>query len=365
MSLVFFGHFEGLFRGYLGSDAASLRVIQFLGVIGHQGVCFFLTLSGYFVYRAYLDRTEDLGAFVLRRVRRIYPPYIAMLGVYLVLSLAYPVESKIPAGNGPALLYLASNLLMVSSRPMITVSWTISTLLALYTLLPWFWRAVRFERWKPGYRVCFIVLAAVIWLVLPRPLPMLDGRAACVLVGFALYEANQAAGVFTRNGDLPCVMILGCGYVLWYAVDRGWLGPQLSRFEVSRFLFLAPGLFYFCGHVIARRGRLAWILEQTGLPRLGRISYAYYLCHGLTLKVARAAVGAIWPGAWYSTIFFWGALPALYGCTLLSALAWHRLVEAQLLPGRDCGGRAFQVATDDEAGAGATSTRTLSQTNRG
>ena len=78
---------------------------------------------------------------------------------------------------------------MISSRPLITVAWTIGTLLALYTLVPPFWAAVRFERWKPLYRIALILAAASIWQFVPKSIPVLDGRVAFVLVGFALYEA--------------------------------------------------------------------------------------------------------------------------------------------------------------------------------
>src|SRR5580704_15813725 len=96
MTLVFFGHFEGLFKSYLPAGGVSLRIIEFLGVIGHQGVCFFLVLSGYFVYQGYLDNPAGYTTFVLRRVRRLYPPYVAMCALYVVLSFLFPAESKIP-----------------------------------------------------------------------------------------------------------------------------------------------------------------------------------------------------------------------------------------------------------------------------
>src|SRR5579864_4526580 len=92
MTLVFFGHFEGLFRGYLPAGSISLPVIDMLGVVAHQGVCFFLILSGYFVYRSYLENPGGVGPFALRRVRRMYPPYLTMLGVYIAISLLYPPE---------------------------------------------------------------------------------------------------------------------------------------------------------------------------------------------------------------------------------------------------------------------------------
>jgi len=329
MTLVFFGHFEALFRSYLPAGGVSLRAIQFLAVIGHQGVCFFLVLSGYFVYKSYLDNPSGYATFVFRRVRRIYPPYAAMCGLYIALSFLAPAESKIPTGGG-AILYIAGNLLMISSRPLITVSWTIGTLMALYTVVPFFWASVRYERWKPTYRIAFIVAIAAIWNSMPKPIPMLEGRVAFVLVGFALYEAVRAGARFEARGELPGLAILGCGYLLWYAADRGWTGFLHLPESWSHCVFLAPGLFYACGHVIRSRGRLAGWLEHAGLPRLGRISYSYYLCHGLILKGLHDLVVTLRPAFSPSLTIFWMGLPIAYGCTLLVGWGWFRLVEVRL-----------------------------------
>jgi peptidoglycan/LPS O-acetylase OafA/YrhL len=94
MTLVFFGHFEAQFRHYLPTGEISLRVIDFLAVIGHQGVCFFLVLSGYFVYQNYLDHPDGYATFAMRRALRIYPPYFAMCCLYIVLSLLFPASLR-------------------------------------------------------------------------------------------------------------------------------------------------------------------------------------------------------------------------------------------------------------------------------
>ncbi len=332
MTLVFFGHFEVIFRRYLSSGAFSLRLVDFLGVVAHQGVCIFLTLSGYFVYRSYLDRPQNLRPFILRRVQRIYPPYLAMLAVYLFLSALYPSASRVPAGEEAAFRYIVANVLLVAHRPILIVSWTIGTLLALYTVVPWFWRTVHFERWKPAYRVCFILSAASVWFIIPHRLPMLEWRAGFVLVGFVLYEARQAGVAFTQKSELPGLLVLASGYLVWYAANRGWLGLELSALWLTKYLCLSPGLFYLCGHAIAGRGRLSKWLMTAGLPRLGRIGYAYYLCHLLALRVALEVVEAIRPGLWHSTVLFWAGVPVMYVCSLFAASAWYRLVEIPLAP---------------------------------
>jgi exopolysaccharide production protein ExoZ len=213
---------------------------------------------------------------------------------------------------------------------LITVSWTIGTLLALYTVVPLFWAVVRFERWKPAYRIALIAATVAIWCSLPKSIPMLDGRVAFLLVGFALYEAVSGGAEFGVGGELPGLAILGCGYLLWYAADRGWTSFLHLPEPWNHYAFLAPGLFYACGYVISGRGRLASCLEYTGLPRLGRISYSYYLCHGLILKGLQLLLVSLRPAASPSLVVFWAGMPIAYGCTLIAGWGWFRLVEVRL-----------------------------------
>jgi peptidoglycan/LPS O-acetylase OafA/YrhL len=219
---------------------------------------------------------------------------------------------------------------MISSRPLITISWTIGTLLALYTVVPPFWAAIRLERWKPAYRIGLILALLAVWQSLPKTIPMLEGRVAFVLVGFALYEAVSAGAAFEAGGELPGLAILGCGYLLWYASDRGWTGFLHLPTSWSHYTFLAPGLFYVCGYVIRGRGRLSAWLAHTGLPRLGRISYSYYLCRGLVLKTLHVLMVKFQPAASPNLAVFWAGIPMAYGCTLIVGWGWFHLVEVRL-----------------------------------
>src|SRR5262249_53909130 len=93
---------------------------------------------------------------------------------------------------------------------------------------------------------------------------------------------------------------------------------------------LLPGVYAVTAQVIACRGRLARWLEAPFLRTLGSFSYAYYLCHGLTLKVVLFSLHAFLPALGPSTIFFWSALPAVYAITLGTGWTWFRLVETPL-----------------------------------
>src|SRR5262249_12368762 len=89
-------------------------------------------------------------------------------------------------------------------------------------------------------------------------------------------------------------------------------------------------LYYVCGQVIRGSGHLASWLAGAGLPRLGRISYAYYLCHGVILKAFHALAHALLPGTSHGLVMFWAGLPISYGLTLLAGWGWFHLVAGRL-----------------------------------
>src|SRR5690242_15920942 len=84
MVLVFFGHFEALFHHLLPAGSSSWGLLQFLEIIGHRGVAFFLVITGYFVYGTFLDRPVPYKSFVKRRLSKIYPLFLFVLALYVV-----------------------------------------------------------------------------------------------------------------------------------------------------------------------------------------------------------------------------------------------------------------------------------------
>ena len=89
-------------------------------------------------------------------------------------------------------------------------------------------------------------------------------------------------------------------------------------------------VYYACGYVIHTRGRLASFLGHLGLPRLGRISYSYYLCHGLVLKSLYVLLKMLRPQTSPSLAVFWMGMPVAYACTLIVGWSWFHVVEVRL-----------------------------------
>ncbi|MGB0582294.1 MAG: acyltransferase family protein, partial [Limisphaerales bacterium] len=128
--MVFFAHYVCLIQPWIGTGTATWEIGEQLRSIGHAGVDLFFVLSGYLIYGAMIRRHRPFFDFMGKRISRIYPTFLAVFGLYLVLSYAFPRSSKIPADVEAAGVYLLQNLVflpgMIDVEPMIVVSWSLS-----------------------------------------------------------------------------------------------------------------------------------------------------------------------------------------------------------------------------------------------
>ena len=101
----------------------------------------FFVLSGYLIFGTIVKKTHFSPAkYALRRVQRIYPTFLAVFAVYLVLSIVFPGESKLPEGIAQIFIYIVQNLLLLPGifdiDPIITVAWTLSYEVFYYLTIP-------------------------------------------------------------------------------------------------------------------------------------------------------------------------------------------------------------------------------------
>ena len=98
--------------------------------LGWAGVDLFFVLSGYLIYGHLVATPQPFMRYFGRRVKRIYPAFLVVFAVYVLLSLLRPADSKIPAGAADAAVYLLQNLLLLPglwpTEPLITVAWSLS-----------------------------------------------------------------------------------------------------------------------------------------------------------------------------------------------------------------------------------------------
>lgn len=163
--LVFLVHFATLVLPHVHGGSLWRVALVRLEVIGHSGVDLFFVLSGYLIYGSLIRRPQPFGAYLLRRVQRIYPAFLAVLALYLVLSFVFPNESKLPASAGAAAVYLLQNLLLLPGlfpiEPIITVAWSLSYEFFFYLVVPLMVGALALRQRSGAWRSCLLSAVAV------------------------------------------------------------------------------------------------------------------------------------------------------------------------------------------------------------
>ncbi len=268
-ALVVYCHLFG-YRAPPGSFPAWLaaEVEAPLGIIwhfGYMGVALFFIVSGFVI--AHVAQGETRPAFVLKRLFRIYPPYLVTLAFALVLA-------RWTGGGGAdfdagALALEAS--LVGSTFAINGPTYTLVIELMFYVLaaaiLPWFGS-------RPVLAVLVIaIVPSLACNVLAATIEM--GPAVTRLVGYAGHVPSFAVGAalyylwdgrfgIARSLGLVALSLGAFGWSTWWpGMEHGFL------------LSLCYAMLLFCA-VMA-------IGERVRIPRavhwVGTISYSIYLVH--------------------------------------------------------------------------------------
>ena len=303
--LVFLVHYTTLCEPWTGAGLRPLG--DALRTMGNIGVDLFFVLSGYLIYGSLIAREQRFGRFMVRRVQRIYPAFLAVFAVYLALSLAFPGESKIPADG--ALLYIVQNLLLLPGifpiEPIITVAWSLSYEMFFYLTIPLLIALLMLRRWTPVQRIVFFALfAAAVSLVDHRRIVMFIG-------GILICELMKVVR------PPPAAAAVG-GIALALTSPFPAMPAQL------RIALLMIGCCALCWHCFAAESIVSRALSWTPIRWLGNMSYSYYLIHGLSLKFAFMIFGlVVAPG----TDLFFVLLVPMFAATLVPSALLFLLIE--------------------------------------
>lgn len=322
--LVFLVHFVTLVMPWVARDSNFILAIKALHTVGNTGVDIFFVLSGYLIYGSLIARRQQFFQYISRRVQRIYPTFIVVFSIYIVLSFVYPAESKIPAPVTTGIFYLIQNFFLLPGMfpidPMITVAWSLSYEMFYYLLLPIVITLLGLRERGATLRMSLFLSAALAMAIYCA----VNGghiRLIMFVSGIVLYDAVKSTWIPTPHGLIGVAAFLIGIFCVLLPVD-GYRGAALK----SGILFVA--LLVLC--LTCFRNPSAWIARMfswTPLRWLGNMSYSYYLIHGLALKAGFLAFSALSPIADHGYGLFFILLPIMFFLTLIPAIALFLFIE--------------------------------------
>lgn len=316
---------------------------------GYLAVDFFFLLSGFVIA---LTWTERLGGwaqtrrFWWKRVARVYPLHLVMLGVAVALALLLASTGRadarvFPPAELPLHLLLLQNWGFTDALSWNNPAWSISAEAVAYLLFPLFALLVDWRRW-PGIAVL--------------------GGIGTLLAG--LYGVMTLSGAATLGIDIPhlglprclCEFLAGTGLAdLW----RRWRARPLLPAILCAAVAAGGGVLTrhlpetatvpatFAAALLAlalTAGQPRNPLEWAPLHYLGRISYATYLSHWLlffAFKLAFVSDPLAVPPALIALYLLLVLATSIALYHLIELPAQRRLTGGPLLTRNDAGVRAL------------------------
>lgn len=296
-----------------------VRAVQFASSFGYIGVFLFFVISGFCIHlqwakskAAGVEPEIRFGAFWKRRIRRLYPPYIITLLLFMLLTAA-----TVGLNVTRFFIYdLGMHLLMLHNLDAHTcytingVFWTLAIEEQLY--LAYFLLLFIRVRWGWGVtlavclfaRLAWMGLSHVVWLKTGFGIPVPEAAAshwftwALGALGVEVYFGLTTLRGWSRDLRLATVLIVAASALSTYLP---WISKDTFLHDTSWFL-IHPlwGLGFF---IVVNRTVLAeqsW-LRHAKLPSLvsvfstlGVFSYSIYLTHELVIMQSWFWVNPRW-----------------------------------------------------------------------
>ena len=313
-------------------------------------VDFFFVLSGFVIAFAYGEKIINGAAalrFMLRRMGRLWPLHISLLGIFVASELARWVLNKpdtFTGTRGPitvmADITLTQALGFFDVTLWNTPAWSISTefwAYAVFALILTLGR--KYSAWIAGFMIATGLLVVANYSSTGMDVTFRLGFARC-LAGFFTGVLVHTCWVATRQrmqsfmgSGLEILVLVACGGFVWLA----------GR---SEFSLLAPALFAPMVYVFAfEAGVVSRLMQAKGFQALGTWSYGIYMTAFALEQLFSGVIKHLEPmlrielarethmGTGYMRLIdlpWWGAntaltLAYLASVVLVSALSWRWL----------------------------------------
>lgn len=310
-----------------------VRLVQFASSFGYIGVFLFFVISGFCIHlqwarakAAGVAPDTRFGAFWKRRIRRLYPPYIITLLLFLLLTawtVGLNVTHFVVYDLGMHLLML-HNLDPHTCYSINGVFWTLAIEEQLY--LAYFLLLFIRVRWGWGVTIAVCLLARLGWMGLSHVVWLKTGFGIPVPEAAATHWFTWALGAlgvevmfgltklrgWSRDLRLASVLIVAASALSTYLPSI----PKDTLVHNTCWFLIHPlwGLGFF---IVVNRMVLAeksW-LRQATLPSLvsvfstlGIFSYSVYLTHELVIMQSWRWIN---PGWWQLANVFVVIVPAV------------------------------------------------------
>ncbi|SEC61037.1 acyltransferase family protein [Terriglobus roseus] len=308
--LVFICHFQMVILSRL-ADVFQSRLAVTCAELGGTGVDLFFLLSGMLIYRASMRPRVHYGRFMMRRIQRVYPAFLAVFVFYLVLSLVFHMGEHYK-GNGllDQFRYTVANLLflpgVLDMPPVISAAWSLSYEFSFYLLIPILVRLLRLTSWGRFHRVAFwaALIIGYIAFVLLRPnfFPHYHAQDSSY-VRFTLFLAGMIVeevlsthrGLKLLSVRVQAALLLCAGIALGVLIyseihtvkTLAHGSPTHAGIRAILVLVLYTAISFA---TLQPRGILQNLFNHVTLRWTGNISYSFYLIHGFTLNVFAVVV---------------------------------------------------------------------------
>jgi peptidoglycan/LPS O-acetylase OafA/YrhL len=297
-----------------------------VGNMGNIGVDLFFVLSGFLIYGGLMQRPQGYRSFMGRRLRRVYPTYLFVLAIYVVLAAAMPSQGKLPTNPIAAIGAIAANVLLlpgiVPVAPIITVSWTLSFEVFFYLTVPGLIRVARLRERSSAWRSKLFIVLALFCTFIVGGLSGAHPRLSMFFAGMLLWEwvttrSESATSTPERQRKLDTLGLVAL--VLAVVTPMFLLSDFLAGFP--RLVVLFVGWPVLCAACFCVDGRARRIFSTTPLRWLGNMSYSYYLMHSLVLQGSFELLRKVVPPDGAQPWVWWTMLLPFFVATLVVSYA--------------------------------------------
>lgn len=252
-------------------------ILDFIHDIGFYGVDVFLLVSGLGLYFS-LRKSKSIGEFYKKRAVRILPAYLIIaISWYCFYKTEVPISDKILSVS--CINYWRGSIYGLKEY----FDWFIPTLLVIYILTPFYFKAFEKAKGKWQFTALCSVISPILCVILfqfgKQPIYGAIVRIPVFLVGFHLgyflYEKKEEH----PSNWMALLATLIAGLILGYNIQRHLDNPTIHwGINCYAALLVAPGLSSLFGTI-------ALYLEKT-LKIVGKvILFPFYVCGRYSLEI--------------------------------------------------------------------------------